>query len=115
MPDFGASTAKFTWKASSIRGTHDNMKKKEPNQQPWETVEYTDNPDLPDSEHLEQVTDFLPRPEDLVFKPKGVKVTITLSEDSLNYFKAQAERLHTPYQRMIRNLIDEYVERQRHS
>jgi predicted DNA binding CopG/RHH family protein len=88
------------------------MAKKEPKLQSWETVEYTDNPELPDIEHLERVTDFLPRLEDLVFRPKGVKVTITLSEDSLNYFKVQAERLHTPYQRMIRNLIDEYVQRQ---
>ena len=62
------------------------MKKKEPNLQPWETVEYSDNPGLPDVEHLEKVTDFLPGPEDLVFRQKGVKVTITLSEDSLNYF-----------------------------
>lgn len=91
------------------------MKAKEANRQPWETVEYTNNPDLPDLEDMVEVSrDFLPRPEELVFRPKGVKVTITLSEDSLNYFKAQAERLQTPYQRMIRNLIDEYVQRQQH-
>jgi predicted DNA binding CopG/RHH family protein len=91
------------------------MKAKEPNRQPWETVEYSDNPDLPDLEDMVEVSrDFLPRPEELVFRPKGVKVTITLSEDSLNYFKAQAERLQTPYQRMIRNLIDEYVQHQQH-
>lgn len=88
------------------------MAKREPKQQPWETVQYTDNAELPDMEHLEKIADFLPKPEDLVFRPKGVKVTITLSEDSLNYFKTQAERLHTPYQRMIRNLIDEYVQHQ---
>jgi predicted DNA binding CopG/RHH family protein len=90
-----------------------NMAKKEANQQPWETVEYTDESDLPDIEDLELVPDFLPGPEDLVYRPKGVKVTLTLSEDSLRYFKAQGERLHTPYQRMIRNLIDEYVRHQR--
>jgi predicted DNA binding CopG/RHH family protein len=77
----------------------DNMKKNK------HEVEYTDEPILIG----ERVEDFLPRPEDLVFRPKGVKVTITLSEHSLAYFKEQAERLHTPYQRMIRNLIDEYV------
>jgi predicted DNA binding CopG/RHH family protein len=85
---------------------------KEPKKQSWETVEYTDNPDLPDIENLETIADLLPKPEDLIFRPKGVKVTITLSEESLNYFKAQAKRLHTPYQHMIRSLIDEYVERQ---
>ena len=89
------------------------MKDLEPKRKTWETVEYTDNPDLPDLEDMVEVSrDFLPRPEELVFRPKGVKVTLTLSEDSLVYFKEQAERLNTPYQRMIRNLIDEYVKRQ---
>ena len=70
-----------------------------------EEANYTDEP----IQIGERVEDFLPRPEELVFRPKGVKVTLTLSEDSLAYFKEQAERLHTPYQRMLRNLIDEYV------
>ena len=74
-----------------------------------ETVEYTDEP----LQMGRRVEDFLPRPEDLVFRPKGVKVTITLSEESVEYFKSEAERLQTPYQRMIRNLIDEYVRRMR--
>lgn len=74
-----------------------------------ETIEYTDEP----LQMGKRVEDFLPRPENLVFRPKGVKVTITLSEDSVAYFKEQAERLHTPYQRMIRNLIDEYVQHMR--
>src|SRR5215211_6633203 len=82
---------------------------------PGETARYEEDPfelgNIDDAK-LVAVDNFLPRPEDLVFRPKGVKVTITLSEDSLNYFKAQAERLQTPYQRMIRNLIDEYVHRQ---
>lgn len=75
-----------------------------------EKVDYTDNPEIGE---LEVVEDFLPRPEELVFRPKSVKVTISLSEDSVNYFKEQATRLNTPYQRMIRNLIDEYVQRMR--
>jgi hypothetical protein len=85
---------------------------KEPKKRAWETVIYTDDPDLPDIDQLKPVADFLPRPEELVFRPKGVKVTITLSEDSVAYFKEQGERLQTPYQRMIRNLLDEYVKRQ---
>lgn len=74
-----------------------------------EAINYTDEP----LEMGRRVEDFLPRPEDLVFRPKGVKVTITLSEESIDYFKAEAERLQTPYQRMIRNLIDEYVRQMR--
>ena len=62
---------------------------------------------------MQEIEDFLPRPEELVFRPKGVKVTLILSEDSVAYFKEQGERLNTPYQRMIRNLIDEYVRRAR--
>jgi predicted DNA binding CopG/RHH family protein len=64
-------------------------------------------------DQLKPVKDFLPRPEELVFRPKGVKVTITLSEESIAYFKEQGKRLQTPYQRMIRNLIDEYVRQMR--
>lgn len=73
-------------------------------------IEYTDEP----LEMGKRVEDFLPPPEELVFRPKGVKVTLTLSEESVAYFKEQAERLHTPYQRMIRNLIDEYVRQMQH-
>ena len=40
-----------------------------------EKIRYTDEP-LGD---LEVVPDFLPRPEDLVFRDEGVKVTISLS------------------------------------
>lgn len=86
-----------------------------PARRPGETAQYEDDPfglGEIDEAKLVAVEDFLPRPEELVFRPKGVKVTLTLSEDSLTYFKEQAERLHTPYQRMIRNLIDEYVKRQ---
>lgn len=72
-------------------------------------IEYTDEP----LQMGQRVDDFLPRPEELVFRPRGVKVTITLSEESVAYFKQQGDRLHTPYQRMIRNLIDEYVRHMR--
>ena len=80
-----------------------------------ESAHYEEDPfDLGeiDNAKLVVVEDFLPPPEKLVLRPKGIKVTLTLSEESLNYFKEQAGRLNTPYQRMIRNLIDEYVKRQ---
>ena len=73
-----------------------------------EQVKYTDEPILLG----EDVEDFLPAPEELVFKNLGRKVTIILDEKSIAFFKAQAEQLHVPYQRMIRNLLSEYVERQ---
>jgi hypothetical protein len=56
------------------------------------------------------VPDFLPRPEDLVFRDEGVKVTIALSKRSVDFFKTEARRHNTQYQRMIRRLLDAYAE-----
>ena len=56
------------------------------------------------------VPDFLPRPEDLVFRDEGVKVTIALSRRSVEFFKSEARRHNTQYQRMIRRLLDAYAE-----
>jgi hypothetical protein len=59
---------------------------------------------------LKVVPDFLPRPEDLVFRDEGVKVTIVLSKISVEFFKGEARKHHTQYQRMIRRLLDAYAE-----
>jgi len=56
------------------------------------------------------VADFLPRPEDLVFQDEGVKVTIALSKRSVDFFKTEAQKNNTQYQRMIRRLLDAYAE-----
>ena len=56
------------------------------------------------------VADFLPRPEDLVFQDEGVKVTIALSKRSVDFFKIEAKKNNTQYQRMIRRLLDAYAE-----
>ncbi len=55
------------------------------------------------------VKDFLPSPEELVFKDDTVKVTISLSKNSIDFFKREARKHHTKYQRMIRRLLDFYV------
>jgi predicted DNA binding CopG/RHH family protein len=55
------------------------------------------------------VRDFLPAPADLVFKEEQVKVTIGLSKASVDFFKEEARRHHTQYQKMIRRLLDLYV------
>jgi len=57
------------------------------------------------------VDDFLPRPEDLVFKEENVKVTLGLSRRSIDFFKREAEKHHTQYQKMIRRLLDLYAAR----
>ena len=56
------------------------------------------------------VADFLPRPEDLAFQDAGVTVTIALSKRSVDFFKIEAQKNNTQYQRMIRRLLDAYAE-----
>ena len=55
------------------------------------------------------VKDFLPSPSELAFKEEQVKVTIGLSKSSVDFFRKEAKRNNTQYQRMIRNLLDLYV------
>jgi predicted DNA binding CopG/RHH family protein len=55
------------------------------------------------------VDDFLPPPEELVFKEENVKVTITLSKASVEFFKKEAKKQHVQYQKMIRRLLDLYA------
>jgi predicted DNA binding CopG/RHH family protein len=57
------------------------------------------------------VADFLPPPERPVLRDDKVKVTLSPSRRSVEFFKREAERRHVPYQRMIRALVDEYAER----
>lgn len=55
------------------------------------------------------INDFLPSPDELVPKEKSVKVTLMLSQSSVDFFKHLAEQKHTQYQKMIRTLLDKYV------
>jgi predicted DNA binding CopG/RHH family protein len=41
-----------------------------------------------------------------------VKVTLSLSRRSLDFFKREAKKRRVPNQRMIRALVDRYAERQ---
>ncbi len=61
---------------------------------------------------LKIVQDFLPSPEELAFKEETVKITISLSKQSVDFFKKQASNHKTQYQKLIRRLLDEYVNRQ---
>jgi hypothetical protein len=57
------------------------------------------------------VEDFLPPPDKLAFREETVKVTITLNKASIEFFKREAKRHGTPYQAMIRRLLDAYAQR----
>ena len=60
---------------------------------------------------VEVVEDFLPPPDQLVLREDGVKVTISLSKKSVDFFKAHAAQSKVPYQRMIRTLLDTYADK----
>lgn len=58
---------------------------------------------------LTRVKDVLPPPSELVVPRNEVKVTLALSRRSIAFFKSQARRNHTKYQRMICELVDRYA------
>ena len=67
-------------------------------------IRYSDEPI-----EFEVIDDFLPPPERLALKEENVKVTITLSKESVDFFKKAARRRRFPYQKMIRRVLDYYV------
>lgn len=68
-------------------------------------INYTDEK----MDDVRVVADFLPSPKELAFKEATVKVTISLSKSSVDFFKEQSKKYHTSYQKMIRKLLDRYV------
>ena len=62
---------------------------------------------------IEFIPDFLPSPEKLALKRESTKITITLSSESVAYFKETAIKHHMQYQKIIRELLDEYVSHQK--
>ena len=71
-------------------------------------IKYTDEP----MGKVKVVSDFLPSPEELALKDETVKVTIALSKPSVYFFKKEAKKFNTQYQKMIRKLLDEYTAHQ---
>jgi predicted DNA binding CopG/RHH family protein len=58
---------------------------------------------------LAPIKDFLPPPNELILPEETSKVTIALSKSSIEFFKRQAQRQRTKYQKMIREVLDRYV------
>ena len=69
-------------------------------------IKYTNEP----IGEVRVVRDFLPPPDQLVFQEEAIKVTLALSRRSVEFFKAEAVRHRTQYQKMIRRLLDQYAE-----
>ena len=74
-------------------------------------IQYRDEPLGP----IRLVPDFLPSPEELALKNEQTKVTIALSSERVDFFKEAARKHHMQYQKMIRQLLDEYVARHKRS
>jgi uncharacterized protein len=96
----GVLTVRFTYRGEVIRiigaGESGFMKRNR---------KYRDEP----LGRVEVVEDFLPPPDQLVLRDDGVKVTISLSKRSVDFFKRHAARSKVPYQKMIRSLLDSYA------
>jgi len=71
-------------------------------------IKYTDEP----MGRVRVISDFLPSPEELALKDETVKITIALSKTSVAFFKNEAKKYNTQYQKMIRRLLDEYTAHQ---
>ena len=68
-------------------------------------IKYSDEP----MGELKILEDFLPSPDQLVLREDKVKVTISLSKGSVEFFKKEAKKQRTSYQKMIRRVIDFYT------
>lgn len=72
-------------------------------------IQYSDEP----FGEFQIISDFLPPPNELALKEENVKITIALSKESVSFFKDEAKKNHTQYQKMIRKLLDSYVMHQK--
>ena len=101
-------TVRFTWRNRKIRtfgrviGARERRSMKRP------TARYSKG----EIGQVRIVEDFLPAPDKLVLREDNVKVTLSLSQRSVTFFKRAAQKRRVPYQRMIRALVDAYAEKQ---
>jgi hypothetical protein len=68
---------------------------------------YTDEP----MGELHVIPDFLPPPEELFPKREGIKVTLIVDRDSVDFFRNRAHQSGLKYQRMMREVLREYSHR----
>ncbi len=73
------------------------------------TIQYSEEP----IGEFKIISDFLPSPSELALKNQNTKVTISLSSESILFFKQAAKKHHMQYQKIIRQLLDEYVAHQK--
>ncbi|OIO03642.1 CopG family transcriptional regulator [Candidatus Desantisbacteria bacterium CG_4_10_14_0_8_um_filter_48_22] len=59
---------------------------------------------------LVKIKDFLPPPEELMARGEKVKVTLYLKKANIDTLKNIAKQSHAKYQKIIRELVDSYVD-----
>jgi uncharacterized DUF497 family protein len=106
--DGGVMTVRFTWRGGRIRIIGAGYWRKESESMKKRTVRYTEGEI---GKIGSAVKDFLPSPDQLVLRESNVKVTLSLSQKSVDFFKREAKKSRVPYQRMIRALVDAYAEK----
>lgn len=60
---------------------------------------------------LTQIPDFLPPPSQLLPNEEAVKITLSVTADTLKFFKSAAKDSGTKYQRMMRAVLNGYAEK----
>lgn len=72
--------------------------------------EYQDFPEWGTLTDVNPILDFLPSPAELAGREaEAEKITISLDKPTVDFFKAQAALFGASYQRMIRELLRDYV------
>jgi uncharacterized DUF497 family protein/predicted DNA binding CopG/RHH family protein len=104
----GIMTGRFTWREGRIRIFGAGYWRKGRTSMSSRTVKYTKG----EIGRFRIVENFLPPPHELVLREDNVKVTLSLSRRSIDFFKRAARQRKVPYQRMIRALVDAYAEKQ---
>lgn len=62
-------------------------------------------------EGLRGVVDFLPKPEDLVFRVKTTPITVPISEKSLAFYQKYAKKHNIAFESMLCAVLDAYAEK----
>ncbi|MCL2218874.1 MAG: CopG family transcriptional regulator [Chitinispirillia bacterium] len=57
------------------------------------------------------IEDFLPPPEELVFKRPKVKITMAMNSGTIDILKTYAKKHNVKYQTMINEIVDRYAQR----
>jgi hypothetical protein len=69
-----------------------------------ERIRYSDEP----IGEIKLLPGFIPSPEELALRNEPTKATISLSSERVAICKEAANKHHTQYQKVIRQLLDEY-------